>query len=514
MIKLFQSSEDFKLFLRSTNAMESTQRQKELLDIYRKALDLALRLLSQNIELKVTWFKDLHDKCFSGEEMCVRPHPRMHVEEDDEILERFRLDLIIEPKIEVRAIRSTGSSAAYRTWYTPLGWSADNYLGIARQDNDNRNGNKVVGSLSQPNETQRNILQDLGENQESHTQFDFSQCKASDAPVAKDRVGNANVAPGITTGRKVENSIIDRQCHDGAEGSMLGHFIHSPARVSMPHSQASLTSQVNETTDCVAHSTMDIRCSTPSRKHSRTPSDLEDTAEHIVKKHRPKRSKQEVSSNPAGVPRTSIFVDLTSSPCRRDERSSSHNFEVRINDGGHGEHTGNISDVNGDVTSMQATEAQRTLAERHNHVIKVSQLKTPSQFVLIAQTVDYTRELERVEEQKSTKGTPLGRKRVHANETMIDTGESQDHECKRTRPNEENDVLNRQAETPTTRTETQSQGYRKESNCSQRTDRIMVDPENRIPGTTNVGERFETGVAEDIDMSSYKRFRDRCRDEN
>ena len=451
MAELIEDSEYFKFFFRPTNIPESMQRRKEFLDIFRKALDLALRLLSQNVELKISWFKDLHDKSFMGEDASLRPHPRMEFEEGDDALDQLRLDLVVEPKIEVRAIQNTGSPGHFRTWYTPLGWSADSYLMNPEQKNDDGNGTKGVGSLSQPIETQRDLIEEPEADRKVQTAFDFSQRKGPKAKEAKDRIDVAKIAHSVTAGSQVEKSSLDGEYPEGAYGPRAVHSEKSHARASAPQSQASLTIQVNEKTDrVVASFAVNAECSKASRKHSRASLNSEDTFERGAEAYSNKRSKQELPKSPTDSPSTiNVIVDLTPPPCRRDESETSSNIEVRTNDSGPMEHIGNMLDMTERMIPMQATdqplESLRSTAEQHNDLIKVSQLMNASQFVLIAQTVDGRRKLERAEAQECRERPLLEEENIQIYGTTMSIEGFQDNESEEVSRNEESDILNRQA---------------------------------------------------------------------
>ena len=103
---------------------ESERRWKEFSGICWNVLNLCFNLVSQNLEVRVSWFPELQHEMFSIEGPGLRPHNRMQVVEDSDV-SSCQLDLVVEPCIQARAIKPNGEYGKYRKWVSPYGWSAD-----------------------------------------------------------------------------------------------------------------------------------------------------------------------------------------------------------------------------------------------------------------------------------------------------------------------------------------------------------------------------------------------------
>ena len=111
------------------------KRQSELESIMSRALDLFSNLLSQPFDIHIEWYNVLRRKYFSSE--VIRPHPRMRLDEEDELLKGLPVDILCEPRVDARLVNLDNSLGEYKNWTKALAWSCETPAGncqICMQD--------------------------------------------------------------------------------------------------------------------------------------------------------------------------------------------------------------------------------------------------------------------------------------------------------------------------------------------------------------------------------------------
>ena len=127
-----------KVFCKNVSNAEVLKRQRELLDIYRRAGDLSTKLSAQNVQMKIYFYDELIN--FTGNKFAIgseemEPHRSMHLEEDDHRCDDRQIDLCVSPAILAWGDEHGENYDEYKVWAKAVVWiDVDNLDGKLRKE--------------------------------------------------------------------------------------------------------------------------------------------------------------------------------------------------------------------------------------------------------------------------------------------------------------------------------------------------------------------------------------------